>query len=85
MNIFATVSNSLAKFTTYCDLHCSTTIAATLIWYSITRSRELAHHHYHHDYNSNLAYNFQNTEQIKKHKFYNQCRSCTVSAKYGRA
>jgi len=36
-------------------------------------------------YNCNLAYDSQNTEQIKKHKFYNQCRSRTVSAKYGRA
>jgi len=36
-------------------------------------------------YNSNLAYDSENTEQIRKHKFYNQCRSCTVSAKYGRA
>ena len=36
-------------------------------------------------YNSNLAHDSQNTERIRKHKFYNQCRSCTVSDKYGRA
>jgi len=33
---------------------------------------------------SNLAYDFQNTEQMKKPKFYNQCAGWTVAHQHGR-